>query len=162
MAVHIHPVLIPPRYYKQIGRVIVGWNLTEALISSIVWHIHGVRDVRRGRLFTYRTAANEKLKMFKVSIRVFAAASIKVELKKLHDRAAALKSKRNMVAHGLWGRMPKQTSVWKTFYLRDTDDTILLKREALTVEDVKRMADQIDDLNRDIKKWMTSNRVSPP
>jgi len=44
-----------------------------------------------------------------------------VDLKRFHDRAAALKIKRNMLAHGLWGRMPRE-DIWKVFYQRDTDE----------------------------------------
>jgi hypothetical protein len=36
MAVDIHPALIPPRFYKPIGRIVAGWNLTEALVASII------------------------------------------------------------------------------------------------------------------------------
>jgi len=58
--------------------------------------------VKQGRLFTYRPPAHEKLKIFNVSIKHFAETSKRVDLKRFHDRAAALKIKRNMLAHGLW------------------------------------------------------------
>ena len=162
MAVHIHPLDIPPRYYKPIGQIIVGWNLTEALIASIVCHIHGIRDPKRGRLFTYRTSATEKLKIFAVSAEHFLKDPRRQrELDLLRGRAADLKVKRNMLAHGVWGRMPKQT-VWKIFFHRDTDDAILLRRRELTVDQVKRVAMDIRTLNRDLKKWMSRNGVMPP
>ena len=33
MAGHRHPLDIPDDYYKSIGQVIVGWNLTEAAVA---------------------------------------------------------------------------------------------------------------------------------
>ena len=47
MAGHIHPLKIPTKYYKPIGQVIVGWNLTEALRASIIWKLHKIKDVRK-------------------------------------------------------------------------------------------------------------------
>ena len=162
MAVHIHPLNIPPRYYKPIGQVVVGWNLTEALIASIVWHIHKIRDPKRGRLFTYRPSASEKLNIFIVSAKNFTKdPGQQRQLQSLGSRAKALKSKRNMLAHGLWGRMPKQ-AVWKVFYHREADDAILLRRQELTVDQVKAMAADISALNRDLKAWMSRNGVPPP
>lgn len=137
MAIHIHPLDIPPRYYKPIGQIIVGWNLTEALIAAIVCHIHGIRGPKRGRLFAYRPNATEKLKVFGVSARHFVKdPTQRHELDLLRGRAANLKVKRNMLAHGVWGRMPKQ-SVWKVFFHRDTDDAILLRLQELTFDQVK-------------------------
>ena len=132
------------------------------MIASIVCHIHGIRDPKRGRLLTYRPSATEKLKVFAVSAKHFLKdPGRQRELEILRVRAADLKVKRNMFAHGVWGRMPKQT-VWKIFFHRDTDDAMLLKRQELTVDQVKRVAMDVRTLNRDLKKWMSRNGVMPP
>ena len=162
MAVHIHPLDIPPKFYKPIGQVIAGWNLTEALVASVIWHIHKIKDVREGRLFTYRPGAAEKIRIFEVSIKGFVKDPIlQRELISLRGRVTAMKNKRNMLAHGLWGRMPKQT-IWKIFYQKETKDMLLLKRKELTVGDVKNMAKEIRTLNSDLKKFMTRRRIPPP
>jgi hypothetical protein len=161
MPVHIHPVKIPPRFYKPLGQIAAGCNLTEALISSIIWHIHGIKNVKRGRLFTYRQNAKPRLDMFKVSITNFADVSMRDALNAFHVRATDINKKRNKYVHGFWGRMPKEQT-WKVFYHYDHGDMILLKREVTTVDDVKKVASQVEQLNRDMKKWMAKNGVPPP
>ena len=69
MAIHIHPLDLPPRYYKPLGQIVAGWNLTEALVSSIIWHIHKIKSPNMGRLFTYRANSVERLNMLKVSLK---------------------------------------------------------------------------------------------
>jgi len=162
MPVHIHPLDIPPKFYKPIGQLIVGWNLTEAMIASIIWHIHKIKDVREGPLFTYRPSAAEKIRIFSITVKCFInKPNIQKELTSLRDRAAALKTKRNILTHGLWGRMPKQT-LWKVFYHSETEDMLLLKRKEMTLDDVKLLAKDICALNSDLKKFMTRNRIPPP
>src|SRR5437016_1909374 len=106
MAVHIHPLDLPPKYYKPIGQIAAGWNLTEALIQSIIWHFHKIRDPAVGRLFTYRPISVEKLNILKVTTdRFIIDPSIKSSILALHKEANRLRSKRNSIVHGLWGRM---------------------------------------------------------
>ena len=61
MAIHIDPLNIPPRYYKPLGQLVAGWNLTEALISSTIWHLYKIKDPQIGRLLTYRLNSIDKL-----------------------------------------------------------------------------------------------------
>lgn len=158
MAVHIHPVKIPPRYYKPIGRIAAGWNLTEALVASIIWHLHGIKRPEMGRLFTYRLNATQKIKILGISLQSSAHSA---QLKTLLTRVSNMKSMRNDICHGLWGRMPKQ-KIWKLFYSKDIDDMPLLRRKELTPPQITKIADDLDQLNRDIKSWMAQNRVPPP
>lgn len=162
MAGHIHPVKIPPRYYRPIGQILAGWNLTEALLSSIVWKIHGITNPKRGRLFTYRPSAREKLNIVNVTLKHFADAAMYHELKGLLDRASSLNTQRNKIAHGLWGRVPGDYKNWKIFYHRSTDDMVLLKREVMSVSDVANIALAVERLNRDLKKWMAKRAIPPP
>ena len=32
------------KYYKPIGQIAAGWNLTEALVASIIWHVHKIKS----------------------------------------------------------------------------------------------------------------------
>ena len=163
MAVHIHPLDIPPKYYKPLGQIAAGWNLAEALISSIIWHIHKIKEPERGRLFAYRPTAAQKLGIFRVTIERFVKdPALKIQLKHLCTRAFSLKDERNMLIHGLWGRMPKQHKTWKVFYHTEVDDMILLKRKEMTTDQVKDVAAKIRKLNFDLKKLMTRIGVPPP
>jgi len=157
---HIHPVVIPPRYYKPIGRIAAGWNLTEALISSIIWHLHEIKDPKLGRLFTYRLSAVQKIQILETTLKSYKAVHA-TALKPLVSRASRMRSMRNTICHGLWGRMPKQKT-WKVFYSKDTDDMPLLRRDDMTPNDVSKIADELERLNRDLKSWMAQNRVPPP
>lgn len=162
MAVHIHPLDIPPKYYKPIGQVAAGWNLTEALISCTLSHIHRIKDVERGRLLTYRPSAADKLRLLKVTLKQFTKDPLlKKELIVIYDRAMDLKAKRNKLCHGLWGRMPME-KIWKVFYHTEADDMILLKRDVMSLDDVKKIAAQIHALNFDLKKLMARHGVPPP
>ena len=162
MAVHIHPLDIPSRYYKPIGQITVYWNLTEVLVSSIIWHIHKIKAPNVGRLFTYRLNSVERLKVLKVSIDRVSDASIRDELTGLQKEADKLRGLRNTIIHGLWGRMPKERRTWKVFYLKDTDDTIKLRREVMTVEQLSDIAARGKALNVKLKKVMTRLGVPPP
>jgi|SRR5690242_16138433 hypothetical protein len=162
MAVHIHPFEIPPRYYKPLGQIVAGWNLTEALVQSVIWHFHKIKNPGIGRLFTYRASAVEKLKMLKVTAeRYVKDSAISNELLSLHREADRLRGRRNTFAHGLWGRMPNEHKTWKVFYQKDTDDTYLLKREVIRVSQLQDLAAEIRALNVKIKKFMRKIGAPP-
>lgn len=84
MAGHIHPLDIPALYYKPIGQIIVGWNLTEALMASIIWKIYKIKDVKQGRVLIYWLSAANKLKILAYSAKHFTTSSaIQEELMQL-------------------------------------------------------------------------------
>lgn len=164
MAGHIHPLAIPDKYYKPIGQIVVGWNLTEALISSIIWKLHKIKDVRRGRALIYGLPASQKLRVLAVSAKHFSKApGMDAELKAFAKRAGTLNTSRNLLAHGLWGRMPK-AKLWKVFKMQEMDENLLMIREEVTAMDLDpvRIAQDIRLLNADIKKFMTRNHIPPP
>ena len=165
MAGHIHPPKIPSRHYKSIGQIIVGWNLTEALIASIIWKLHKIKDVRKGRALIYGLQAGPKLKILAQSAKLFSKSpAMKQELLQLMTRANNLKDERNLLAHGLWGHMPKEKpKLWKVFKMDALDDGLLLIRKKIPAErDPARIAQDIRRLNSDFKKFMTRNRIPPP
>jgi hypothetical protein len=163
MAQHIHPVDIPPRFYKPIGQIIAGWNLTEALVSSIIWHFHKIEDPKIGRLFTYRLNAEDKLRIFKETAERYAPEpSVKATMLGLHRDADKLRIKRNRFAHGLWGHLPQESTTWKIFYLNSTKDTHLLKREVVKLQELNDLAVRVWTLNRSLEKLMLHIGAPPP
>ena len=163
MAIHIHPLDVPPRYYKPLGQIVVGWNLTEQFIQSIIWHFHKIRSPKIGRLFTYRPSSVEKLEMLKVTFEQFVAdAAIKKELHDLHSAANKLRPIRNKYAHGFWGRMPTEHKTWKVFYSRGTGDTFLLRRDVAHLQDLKNTAAEVRQLNVRFRRFMQKHGVPPP
>jgi len=162
MAVHVHPLNIPPRYYKPLGQIVAGWNLTEALIQSTIWHFHKIKDPGVGRLFTYRPGAVEKLKILKVTAeRYVKDSAVASELLSLQKEADRLRGRRNTFAHGLWGRMPNEHNTWKVFYLKDTDDAYLLKREVIQLSQLRGLSAEIRQLNVKFKKFMRKVGAPP-
>jgi hypothetical protein len=164
VAGHIHPLKIPARYYKPIGQVIVGWNLTEALMASILWKIYKIKDVKQGRVLIYWLSAANKLKVLAYSAKHFTKSSvIQAELMQLQKRASDMNVKRNLLAHGLWGRMPKER-LWKIFKTQESNDDLIMPRQEVTAKglDPVRIVQDIRILNRDLKKFMTRNRIPPP
>ncbi len=163
MAIHIHPLDLPPRYYKPLGQIVAGWNLTEALVSSIIWHIHKIKSPNVGRLFTYRASSVEKLNMLKVTLENYVSDTVKqTKMLKLQKEADRLRKRRNTFVHGLWGRMPKEQKNWKVFYLKSAEDTWLLKREIVTLLQLTSLAAQTRQLNKDLKKFMREIGAPPP
>lgn len=165
MAEHIHPVDIPARFYKPIGQIIAGWNLTEALISSIIWHVHGITDPKVGRLFTYRPNSVEKLKIFLLSAQNHVTDfALRGSLCRMYGVANRIRIERNNIAHGLWGRMPKEHSRWKVFYSREVDDKnkSLLRRERKSLKDLTNLAARVKKLNIDLMALMNKNNIPPP
>jgi hypothetical protein len=165
MAVHFHPVDIPTRFYKPIGQIVTGWNLTEALISSIIWHIHKIKRPPVGRLFTYRLNSVEKLNILLSSARDYVSDTpLQGTLCKMYGEANAVRKERNAIAHGLWGRMPKEHSTWKVFYPREADDVdkTLMRRKHFTVKDRSDLARRVRKLNKDLKTLMAKYKIQPP
>src|SRR5574339_195245 len=102
MAEHIHPVDLPASFYHPIGQIMVGWNLTEALLSSIIWHVHGIDNPKVGRMFTYRATAFEKMNLLKVTLANFVSdEQLKQRLYALCGEADHLRDERNTIAHGI-------------------------------------------------------------
>jgi hypothetical protein len=85
------------------------------------------------------------------------------ELKLFAQRAGTLNTQRNLLAHGLWGRMPKER-LWKVFKMQELDDELLMIRKEVKPADLDlvRIAQEIRALNSDLKKFMTRNRIPPP
>jgi len=163
MAVHIHPLDLPPKYYKPIGQIAARWNLTEALIAGIIWHVHKIRSPNVGRLFTYRAGSVEKLNMFKVTLENYVSdPAIQIKMLKLHTEADRLRGRRNTFVHGLWGRMPKEHKIWKVFYLKSPAHTFQLKRDTVALPELNSLAAEIRQLNVDLKKLMREMGAPPP
>ena len=80
----------------------------------------------------------------------------------LYREADQLRGKRNTIVHGLWGRMPKEYKKWKVFYLKDTGDTYLLKRDIIALQYLTQLAAQIRQLNKGLKKLMHQLGAPPP
>jgi hypothetical protein len=84
------------------------------------------------------------------------------ELLALCSAADKVRKARNKFAHGFWGRMPKQRKTWKVFYAKDPADTYLLKRDVIDLQDLKTTADQVRQLNADLRRFMQKHGVPPP
>lgn len=71
--------------------------------------------------------------------------------------------KRNLLAHGLWGRMPKER-LWKVFKTQESNDDLVMPRQEVTAKglDPVRIAQDIRALNVDLKRFMVRNRIPPP
>ena len=100
--------------------------------------------------------------MFKVTAENFVSnPSHQTLMLKLYKEADRLRGRRNTFVHGLWGRMPKQ-STWKVFYHKSTDDTWSLKREVVNLPMLTSLAAEIRQLNKDLKKFMVALGAPPP
>jgi hypothetical protein len=165
MAVHIHPVDLPIRFYKPIGQLVAGWNLTEALVCSIAWHFHKIKSPPVGRLLIYRHNSVEKLNILLVTAQRFVSEPARQgTLCRLYGEANKIRKARNKIAHGLWGRMPNERSKWKVFYPREENkkDKTLMQRDLITLQDLTDLASRVRKLNKDIKKFMAANKIPPP
>jgi hypothetical protein len=163
MAMHRHHYRIPAKYYKAIGQVIVGWNLAEARIASIIWKIYKIKDVRKGRVLIYWLSAANKMRVWAYSAKHFIKSpAIQEELRQLQKRASDIQPNRNFLAHGLWGKMPNE-DLWKVFKMDESDDNLMMPRKEVPAQiDPIRVAQDIRDLNTALQKFMIRNRIPPP
>lgn len=164
MAVHIHPIDLPSPYYKPIGQIAAGSNLTEVLMASIIWHFHNITDPNIGRLFTYYTNFEGKLRILKETLESRVPdPTLKAKLLTLHAEAGKLRQERNDFVHGLWGHMPGEPHKLKMFYLqRREKKTYLLKRKIVPLPDVMTVAARVRKLNQAFNKLMRENGIPPP
>lgn len=163
MAIHRHHYRLPPKYYEHIGEVVSEWNFTEALISSIIWKLHRISDVRKGRVLIYGLQARDKLRILARSAKFTKSKPISDELMQLQARASRLCNSRNLLAHGLWGHKPNE-KLWKVFKMGDIDEDLLMIRHEVRPEDLQpeKIAKDIRVLNTDLRRFMTRNRIPPP
>jgi len=165
MAVHIHPIDLPPKFYKPIGEIAAGSNLTECFMSSIIWHFHGITDPRVGRLFTYHANFVRKLRILEDTIEMCVTdETLKAKVLELHGEADALRIERNAFVHGLWGHMPDEPKkTWKRFDMQKIDKkTSLMNRAVVSLKTLKAIATRVRKLNMDFETLMRENDIPPP
>lgn len=153
MFVATHPLNIPTAYHRPIGQLLVRWGVTELYLQSIVWHIWKIQDPKTARLLTWDLNAVAKVKLFEyLAPRWITDVNDRAELKGIADMADKLRTRRNHVAHGVWGCKPGDA---KTVYLIHTarEKRIQPKAERVTVADVKGWAADLNELNRRLVKF---------
>jgi hypothetical protein len=142
-----HPRNIPAGYHKPIGQLIVRWNFTELYLQSIVWHIGGIRDPKVARLLTWDLSAISKVELFQHLVPCWITdPANQAELTSIAKEVESLRTKRNRVAHGIWGYKPGERKKLRLFQIK-RETRILPKAELLSVADLKLWADAIDKLN---------------
>lgn len=149
-----HPLNIPSAYYKPIGQLVVRWGFTELYLQSIIWHVWKIKNVKVARSLTWNLNAVEKVKLFDaLSPRWIKNLAEQKELKELHSEAERLRVKRNQLAHAIWGYVPGKRKEMLMFYLRELDQRISPKASRPTVTEVKKLAADIDALNKRLKRF---------
>ena len=83
-------------------------------------------------------------------------------MKAIHDEANDLRSERNKIAHGLWGRMPNELTTWKVFFIKDTDDTYKLQREPVNHAKLTKIAARVRKLNVRLRQLLDTIGAPPP
>jgi hypothetical protein len=142
-----HPRNIPAGYHKPIGQLIVRWNFTELYLQSIIWHIWGIRDPKVARLLTWDLSAISKVELFQHLVpRWITDPANQAELTSIAKEVESLRTKRNRVAHGIWGYKPGERKKLRLFQIK-RETRILPKAELLSIADLKLWADAIDKLN---------------
>ena len=129
-------------------------GLTELYLQSIIWHVWELKNVKAARALTWNLNAVEKVKLFgALSPRWITDPTDQRELKYRYAEAEGLRIKRNHLAHGVWGYAPGKRSEMLMFYLRELDQRIQPKASRPTVPEVKKLAADIDALNRRLKQF---------
>jgi hypothetical protein len=142
-----HPRNIPASYHKPVGQLVVRWNVTELYLQSIIWHIWRIRDPKVARLLTWDLNAVSKVELFKLlTPRWITDPTHRVELEAIANEADALRVKRNRVAHGLWGYKPGERKKLRLFQVK-RETRVLPKAELVSVSELKKWAEELDQLN---------------
>lgn len=150
--VAVHPSEIPAAYHKPIGQLVVRWGVTELYLQSIIWHIWKITDPKVARLLTWELRAEAKVSLFRMLPRRWITdPADRSELQDLASAADKLRSKRNLVAHGLWGHKPGEPK--KLQILRIRGETRILPRSVVvTPKDVAAWATELSQLNKRLIK----------
>ena len=162
MFVAEHPRNIPAAYHRPIGQLLIRWNVTELYLQSVVWHVWRIQDPKAARLLTWDLQAVSKVDLFRHLIPRWVSEPTQVaEIKDIAEKANELRLKRNRVAHGTWGRKPDDR---KTFFLihASREKRILPKAEAVTPNDIKGWAAELDNLNRRLIAFHRKLGAPPP
>ncbi len=142
-----HPRNIPASYHKPVGQLVVRWNVTELYLQSIIWHIWRIKDPKVARLLTWDLNAVSKVELFKLLVpRWITDPHDQAELKAIVREADGLRTKRNRVAHGLWGYRPGEREKLRLFQIK-RETRVLPKAELVSVSELKKWAEELDQLN---------------
>ena len=144
----VHPAEIPAAYHKPIGQLVVRWGVTELYLQSIIWHVWNITDPKVARLLTWELRAEAKVSLFRMLPRRWVAdPGDKAELQALASAADGLRSKRNLVAHGLWGHKPGEPKTLRILKIRG-ETRILPKSEVVTAKDIAAWATELSQVNK--------------
>jgi len=152
MFVATHPRNIPAAYHKPIGQIIARWGVAELYLQSIIWHVWQIRDPKVSRLLTWDLNAVAKVNLFKhLSPRWISDPQLRAELAGIAKDADDLRTKRNKLAHGVWGCTPGPT---KCLFLANAgkEKRIQPKAEFVSATDIKQWAKDLDQLNARLVK----------
>jgi hypothetical protein len=142
-----HPRNIPASYHKPVGRLVVRWNVTELYLQSIIWHIWRIKDPKVARLLTWDLNAVSKVELFRLLVPHWITDSAdQAELKAIARVADGLRTKRNRVAHGVWGYKPGERDKLRLFQVK-RETRVLPKAELVSVSELKKWAEELDQLN---------------
>ena len=142
-----HPRNIPASYHKPVGQLVVRWNVTELYLQSVIWHIWRIKDPKVARLLTWDLNAVSKVELFKLLVpRWITDPGDQAELKAIAKETDALRTKRNRVAHGLWGYKRGEREKLRLFQVK-RETRVLPKSELVSVSELKKWAEELDQLN---------------
>ena len=161
MFVATHPRNIPAAYHRPIGQIIARWGVAELYLQSIIWHVWQIRDPKVARLLTWDLNAVAKVNLFKrLSPRWITDPRLRTDLAEIAKEADDLRTKRNKLAHGVWGYTPGA----KRLFLANArnEKSIQPKAEFVSVTDIRQWAKDLNQLNARLIKLHKRLRAPAP
>jgi hypothetical protein len=156
---------LPPRFVREIGRIVVSWAYFENCIQEMNWQALGISPAA-GRTAMREPRASERLEMLNALIELRDGTWDILLYKSILARTKVLEAKRNLVAHGIWGYVA-YANEWHVQLARGTwpkNQSELIKGSKKTnpesvlmsVEKFREATSAIEMLLADLSKLRTS------
>lgn len=141
-----HPDNLSAAHYKVIGEISYKWTLIEFLIHDLASYFLGL-DKPAGRVVLFRTGGKEKITVLRtVALKWVKDPGTAKELQSIAAKAKALSTKRNEIAHGVWGHPAGRPHKLYLMYVKSEADRILPRAIHKTSKDLRSVIGELDNL----------------
>jgi hypothetical protein len=147
---HFHAIERHPDYALQIGIITAEWSILEANLCMLLQHLLGVDDVRASAVFF--SLGNNKARRDIVANLATAVlppeSDLRGRINSVVRRIQGAASRRNKIAHGMWGFWPGEADSGSLSGL--DRKTGRLTGEWIRVRDLKAIRAQIAEASHEI------------
>ena len=152
---------LPARLAREVGRIIASWAYFEHCVQEMNWQVLGI-DAAAGRIAVREPGVADRLDMLSSLINLRGGIWDVDLYKSILARSRILKTKRDMLAHGIWGYV-EHANEWHVQLARGSwpknrsdlmkgSRKVIPESVLMDVEKLRQAAAEIETLLADLKK----------